>query len=175
MALSNSVPDLLKGEVAVVTGAGQGNGRAIALGLAKSGAFVWVGDIDLAMAEETVSLISQSGGLAAPLSWDIGDPEHSIAAAQAIRAGGAPASILVNNAAIEARGSSGDDNYQQVWARVLDINLHGTMRVTEALVDQLAERQGSIINIDSLQAFVALPAHSHPCSRLLVTSYPHPT
>jgi NAD(P)-dependent dehydrogenase (short-subunit alcohol dehydrogenase family) len=94
------------------------------------------------------------------LAWDIGDPEQSIAAAHAIRAGGAPASILVNNAGIEARGSSGDDNYQQVWARVLDINLNGTMRVTEALVDQLAERQGCIINIVSVQAFVALQAHA---------------
>lgn len=160
MALTDNVPNLLNGDVAVVTGSGQGNGRAIARGLAKSGAFVWVGDIDLAMAQETVALIEQDGGRGAALAWDISDPDQSTEAARSIRAAGAAVSILVNNAGIEARGSSGEDNYQQVWAKVLDVNLNGTMRVTEALVDQLAERRGRIINIASVQAFVALQAHA---------------
>jgi NAD(P)-dependent dehydrogenase (short-subunit alcohol dehydrogenase family) len=160
MVLIDSVPNLLNGEVAVVTGSGQGNGRAIARGLAKSGAFVWVGDVDLAMAQETVALIRQDGGRSAALAWDISDPDQSTEAARSIRAAGSPASILVNNAGIEARGSSGESSYQQVWAKVLEVNLNGTMRVTEALVDQLAERRGSIINIVSVQAFVALQAHA---------------
>ncbi len=160
MALTDNVPGLLSGEVAVVTGGGQGNGRAIARGLAKSGAFVWVGDIDLAMAQETVALIQQDGQHGAALAWDISDPDQSIKAAKSIRAAGSPVSILVNNAGIEARGSSGEGDYQEVWTKVLDVNLNGTMRVTEALVDHLAERRGSIINIVSVQALVALQAHA---------------
>jgi NAD(P)-dependent dehydrogenase (short-subunit alcohol dehydrogenase family) len=144
----------------VVTGGGQGNGRAIARGLAGAGAIVWVGDIDLSAANETVSLIRADGGSGTSVHWDIADPEHSARVATAIRAAGNPASILVNNAGIEARGVSGEDNYQDVWRQVLDVNLNGPMRVTEALRDQLVEQQGCIINIASIQAFVALQAHA---------------
>ena len=150
----------LDGRVVVVTGAGRGNGRAMAQGLAALGATVVVADIDGAAAEATADMLRQAGGQARAVRWDIADRSAGAAVRDGLRRDGLVASVLVNNAAIEARGSIGEPGYEDAWRRVLGVNLDGTMRVTEALLPDLRQTRGAIVNVVSVQAFVGLQAHA---------------
>jgi NAD(P)-dependent dehydrogenase (short-subunit alcohol dehydrogenase family) len=151
---------LLAGRLAVVTGAGRGNGQAIALGLAQAGASVAVCDVDPNTAREVAQQINTAGGDAWAVRWDISDGADALAAARTLRARGQPVSVLVNNAGIEARAVAGEPGYAAAWQRVMRVNLDGTMRVTEALLGDLRETRGSIVNIASVQAFVGLQPHA---------------
>jgi NAD(P)-dependent dehydrogenase (short-subunit alcohol dehydrogenase family) len=90
------------------------------------------------------------------LLWDIANPEHAEAAVQRIHASGGRASVLVNNAGLDLGAPAGDPEYAAVWRRVVGVNLEGTMLVTEALLPDLRATRGSVVNIASVQAFVAL-------------------
>jgi NAD(P)-dependent dehydrogenase (short-subunit alcohol dehydrogenase family) len=68
-----------------------------------------------------------------------------------------PVSILVNNAGIIRRGKVTDPNTRRDWDETLAVNLDGPYNMVTALIDQLRETKGSVINIGSIQSFVALP------------------
>ena len=146
---------LMQGQVALVTGAGRGNGRAIALGLAQAGATVWAADIDALCAAETAEQIKQIGGRAFGLHWNIAEAAHATAAVGLIHSQSPAVSILVNNAGVEGSGRIGEDGYVEDFRRVLDVNLHGTMLVTQALMPDLRATRGCIVNIASMMALIA--------------------
>jgi NAD(P)-dependent dehydrogenase (short-subunit alcohol dehydrogenase family) len=154
------LPRLLEGRLAVVTGAGRGNGRAIALGLAAAGATVAVCDVDVASAQDVVEQVKARGGNAWAVHWDISDSDHTEAATRMLLDRGHRVSVLVNNAGIEARAVAGEPGFVAAWQRVMSVNLEGTMRVTESLLGDLRATRGSIVNIASIQAFVALQPHA---------------
>lgn len=149
------VDGIVAGHAAVVTGAGRGNGKAIAQGLARGGALVFVADIDMKSAHETALDIEREGGRAVAVRWDIADPTEAVAAVEFIHRYVAAISILVNNAGIEGSGMLGDEAYPLNFERVIEVNLTGTMRVTQALIADLTSTRGSIINITSMMARVA--------------------
>ena len=97
---SNIAPELLRGRLALITGAGQGNGRAIALGLAQAGARVVVTDMNASAVDETAALVKQSGAEAWAFPLDVTSEEAC--AELAIRMGEKIGQIdlLVNNAGI---------------------------------------------------------------------------
>jgi len=150
-----SLEQLLAGEVAVVTGAGRGNGAAIAAGLAQAGAMVCVCDIDGTSASATADAIAAAGGHAFPVTWDIANPEQAEIAIEAIRSVVPRVSILVNNAGVEAGGNIGDPTYLTSWRNVMNVNLSGTVHVIQALVADLRESRGNIVNIASMMAQLA--------------------
>ena len=77
-------PRLLEGRLALVTGAGQGNGRALALGLAQAGARVIVTDLNEATVEETAETVRIEGGAAWPFVLDVTSPDACRALAQRV-------------------------------------------------------------------------------------------
>lgn len=149
--------DLLKGEVAVVTGAGRGNGAAIARGLVQAGARVFLADIDGDAARASAAAIDPGRETARGIAWDIADPSSAVAAVETIHSSVSRVSILVNNAGIEAVGTvnAGSSGFAESWRRVMDVNLDGTMRAVEALLPDLRAGGGSIVNIVSIQSFIA--------------------
>lgn len=149
------VPRLLEGQVAIVTGGGRGNGRAIAIGLARSGAQVGVADLDGATAAATAGDIAREGGRAFALQWDIADAAQAPNAVAAIHRQAPAVSILVNNAGIEGDGMIGEAGYQNAFHHVMSVNLEGTMLVTQALVADLKATRGCIVNITSMMASVS--------------------
>jgi NAD(P)-dependent dehydrogenase (short-subunit alcohol dehydrogenase family) len=157
---SPPTPTLLAGRTALVTGGARGNGRAIALGLASAGAFVWVADVDLAGAEATAAAIAERGGSGAAVRWDIGRADDVADVLATLRSRGGPVSVLVNNAGVEASAAAGDSAYADAWRRVMNVNLDGTMRVTEALLPDLVATGGSIVNVASVMAFVGLQSNA---------------
>lgn len=146
--------DLLQGKLALVTGAGSGIGAGIARGMAEAGARVLVVDINGKAAQETASTLP---GHAEGFTLDVSDRTVCDALAAAIRRGHGPIDILVNNAGIIRRGPVDAADAREQWDATLAVNLDGPYNMTTAFLDQLKETKGSVINIGSIQSFVALP------------------
>lgn len=139
----------LRGKVAVVTGAGSGIGRAIALQLAKDGADLSVWDLNRAAAEETIAMIKSGGGRAIACAIDASAEGDIAEAAARTRAELGPVTILVNNAGITGFCAFADITVE-TWDRMIAVNLRGPFLCTRAIVpDMLAAGWGRIVNISS--------------------------
>lgn len=152
--------NLLEGKIALITGSGAGNGRSLAIGLARWGAKIIVTDIDPEAAAETAILIRKEGFDAWSYPMDVTNIHSAKALAGAISAEHGDVDILINNAGILYRGDSDTDEAVESWKRVLDINLDGTYYTTIAFLPSLKRSRGTVINIGSIQSFVSLPTVS---------------
>lgn len=151
----------LKERVAVVTGAGSGIGRAIALRLAEDTAKIAIWDINEAGAQETAEMIRAAGGTAMAMNVDCSDKAAIKAAADAVRAAWAPISILVNNAGI-APFTPFLDTDDALFDKVIAINLRGPWLMTkEILPDMVGAGWGRVINITSSSVQTGSPAQGH--------------
>jgi NAD(P)-dependent dehydrogenase (short-subunit alcohol dehydrogenase family) len=154
--MSASLEDILAGKRALVTGAGQGNGRAIALGLAAHGADIVAADIDLAGAERTAAVLRGSGADAFSFRLDVTDAAACHALAQAIAQDIGEIDILINNAGIIIREGLDSPRAAENWRRVLDVNLTGVFNVTHAFLATLRKTRGTIVNLGSIASFVGV-------------------
>ena len=148
------MPGLLVGSIALVTGAGSGIGEAIATAMAREGARIVAVDINIGTAARVAQAV---GGNAVGLACDVADREACDALAARVRAEIGPVSVLVNNAGIIRRGKVTDANTRRDWDDTLAVNLDGPYNMVTAFLDQLRETRGSVVNIGSIQSFVALP------------------
>jgi len=153
MAVPPSVPRLLEGRLALITGAGQGNGRALALGLAQAGARVIATDINANSVEETARLVRTEGGEAWSFVLDVTSPPACEALAVRIGQEIGKVDLLVNNAGIIIRENMSSPHAGANWRKTLDVNVHGTFNVTHAFLTAIKNTSGSIINIASIAAY----------------------
>lgn len=141
----------LDGLSALVTGAGQGVGQAVALYLAEAGARVFVNDVVADRAEAAAEKIRAGGGAATALPFDVTD----YAAVTAAVEGCGGADILVNNAGNAGAGGWGRqlsvvESQPEDWDRFIQVNMYGPMYVTRAVLPHMIDRQwGRIITIVS--------------------------
>ncbi len=149
----NTAPALLADRLALVTGAGQGNGRAIALGLAEAGARVIATDLNQDTAHGTAAAIRRAGGVAWHWQHDVTDPDSSQRLAAAVQVQCGRVDLLVNNAGIIVREGSDSPRALDTWRQVIDVNLSGVFYTTHAFLDQLKATRGVIVNIASIAAF----------------------
>ena len=148
------MPGLLDGKIALVTGAGSGIGAAIAAAMAKDGARVVAVDINIGGASRTAKGIADD---AAFYACDVSDRDACDGLAAIVRRDIGSVSILVNNAGIIRRGKVTDANTRRDWDDTLAVNLDGPYNMVTAFLDQLRETKGAVVNIGSIQSFVALP------------------
>jgi 3-oxoacyl-[acyl-carrier protein] reductase len=140
----------LKGKVALVTGAAQGIGKAIALLLARNGADMVVSDINLEKAEETAKEIRAIGPKAMAVKVDVANLSDVERMVTGILEKLAKIDILVNNAGI-TRDKLILRMTEEDWDVVLGVNLKGTFNCTKAVVRHMAkQRSGKIVNIASV-------------------------
>ncbi|WP_297160687.1 SDR family NAD(P)-dependent oxidoreductase [Thermogemmatispora sp.] len=146
---------MLEGHTALVTGAGRGMGRAIALRLAREGARVAVADIDEQSSAAVAEEIRAGGGEALPLQLDVSREESVNAGVQQARARLGPITILINNAGI-FRDTPLLESPLEDWYLSLAINLTGQLLCARAVVpDMIAQRWGRIVNQASMMSKVA--------------------
>lgn len=150
----------LGGKVAVITGAGSGIGRGVAVRLAEDDARIAVWDLNKAGAEETAEMIRATGGTAIAIEVDCSDKAAIAAAAAQTRSELGPVAILVNNAGI-APFSPFLETDEDLFDKVIRINLRGPWLVTKELIpDMLAAKWGRVINITSSSVQTGSPTQS---------------
>jgi NAD(P)-dependent dehydrogenase (short-subunit alcohol dehydrogenase family) len=143
----------LPGKVAIVTGAGQGIGRATAELLSQEGAKVVVADVDPKGGGETARAIQEKGHLAHFVEADISrEADAKKISDEAVKVFGG-IDILINNAAIFVL--RGCDATAEEWQRSLGVNVIGTALVTKYAVEELKKRGGAIVNLGSVSSFAA--------------------
>jgi NAD(P)-dependent dehydrogenase (short-subunit alcohol dehydrogenase family) len=164
--------DALLGRLALVTGAGRGNGAAIARGLAAAGAEVIVTDIDKEAARTIADSIVADGGKARGFMLDVTDAESCARLARDVALLVGPIRILVNNAGIFLRGNMLAVDGRERWDRTMAVNVDGAFNVTAAFADQLKRTHGAVVNVASINSFTA-PAGSgvYPVSKGAIAQF----
>jgi len=143
---------MLDGEVALVTGASRGIGRAAALRLAEAGADVVVHASRPESLGTLAEEISALGRRAVVATGDVADPATAEAVVAAATGAFGAVDILVNNAGINTRSGTLDMPLDD-WQRVLDVNLNGTLHFCRAVLPgMIARRSGRIVNVSSTTA-----------------------
>jgi 3-oxoacyl-[acyl-carrier protein] reductase len=155
MSLLRAYPDTMRTELtersALVTGAGRGNGRAIARELAASGADVAVNDLDAERADATVEAIRAAGGEAIAVAADVSDEDEVAAMVAEGREAFGSIDVLVNNAGVGDAGPflerDDDGNFQLN----LDVHLWGSIHcITHTVDDMIEQGYGKIVNVSSI-------------------------
>jgi len=149
-----NMPGELSGKVAVVTGAGQGIGKALARGLSAAGAAVVVADVLAENAAAVARQIEAEGGRALGLAVDVSQSVSVRAMIDAALSELNRVDIMINNAGVFPRGMvlELDDD---TWNAVMDVNLRGTWLGSQAAARVMVEQGegGRIINFASVAAF----------------------
>ena len=141
----------------LITGAGHGLGRELALAFARNGAEVIATDRNLSGAEETKELIRQAGGRAESYALDVTALEMIDDLRQRLHAAGGPIDILVNNAGIAHGGPFLDVPIDKHLA-TYRVNALGMVSMTHAfLPDLIARPQAHLVNVASASGLIALP------------------
>lgn len=142
----------LQDKVAVITGAGQGIGEAIAMAFAEAGASIAVADIHLDNAKKVASQAEKLYKIhAEPVKVDVSNNASVVGMVAAIEEKLGNIDILVNNAGIVQAATPFEEISDQDWDRVLGVNLKGTIHCCKAVIPGFkARRSGKIINLASL-------------------------
>lgn len=151
------------GRAGVVTGAGSGLGREVAVGLAAEGAGVVLVDRDREAVEETLSLVEGEPGEAVPIVASVADEEALVAAIDHCRREFGVLDLIHNNAGIQGAADLLDTD-TALWDRVQDVNLRAVFWGCKHAVKHMAHNGGgSVVNTASMLASVgdpALPAYT---------------
>lgn len=154
---SQIAPKVLVNKLALVTGAGQGNGRAIARGLAQAGAKVIVTDIQGLNADAVAEEINFAGGKAWAFVLDVTSELACKNLAHTVYSDIGPIDVLVNNAGIIIREGVDSPKALQNLERMIDVNVLGTFIPTHAFLQALRSQRGCVINLSSIASQVGLP------------------
>ncbi|MFW5696741.1 MAG: SDR family NAD(P)-dependent oxidoreductase [Phototrophicaceae bacterium] len=147
----------LAGKVALVSGAGNGIGRGIALKFAAEGASVGVLDIDGTQAQQVVDEIVAAGGKGLALAADVSQEDQVNAVVKKLTDAFGTITVLVNNAAVMPAGRL-HETLPADFDRCLHVNLRGTYLLCRAVIPvMLKVHQGSIIHMASVTAILGLP------------------
>jgi NAD(P)-dependent dehydrogenase (short-subunit alcohol dehydrogenase family) len=151
-----------EGRCAIVTGAGSGIGRALALGFAREGALVCAADIDLKSASQTVAMLEDGERRGLAIDVDVSDGRSVTGMTGAALARFGKIDILVNNAGI-ASSYPAVDLPESEWDRVLSTNLKGVFLCAQSVAKAMIARGagGAIVNMSSVAAAVPTYEAAH--------------
>jgi len=153
----------LADKVTVVTGGGAGIGRAIARAFAEEGARVVVADINGAAAAETVSLITEDGGVGFAVATDVADPQSVQALVSATLDRFYAVHVVMNNAAIQVNKLI-EDTSPEEWARQMAVNVGGVFLCSKYFLPHLRATRGAIVNMSSVNGTFVEPMCAGYCA-----------
>jgi len=163
-----SMAETMTGKVALVTGAGSGIGRAIALAFAKEGAHVAVADVDSGGGAETVSEVKKLGSKGIFINCDVSKKAEVRAMVEATVTEFGRLDFACNNAGIhEPMPESLTELDEDLWDRIMAVNLKGVLFCMKCEVPQMQKQgNGVIVNIASLAGLISEPdAYSYTASK----------
>ncbi|MGH3518135.1 MAG: SDR family NAD(P)-dependent oxidoreductase [Haloechinothrix sp.] len=148
------------GKVAVITGAGSGIGRALAVELAKRGSRLALSDVDTAGIAETAALCEKAGAQANQYLLDVADRKAVYDHADAVSADFGQVNLVFNNAGVALTATVAELSWDDFeW--IVDINFWGVMYGTKAFLPHLiASGDGHLVNISSVFGLIAVPSQS---------------
>jgi NADP-dependent 3-hydroxy acid dehydrogenase YdfG len=149
-----------EGKVAVITGAGSGIGRALALDLAARGAKLALSDIDADGLAETVRAVEAFGAEVKADRLNVAEREEVLAYADDVVAHFGTVHQVYNNAGIAHNGNVEDSDFKDI-ERIMDVDFWGVVNGTKAFLPHvIASGDGHIVNISSLFGLIAVPGQS---------------
>jgi NAD(P)-dependent dehydrogenase (short-subunit alcohol dehydrogenase family) len=149
----------LQGKIVVVTGGARGIGAATVAALARAGAKVVIGDLDLAVAQATADRLGASA-----VQLDVTDPAGFTKVLDQVEGQAGPIDVLINNAGIMPLGRFEDED-DVTTVRQLEINLHGVIHGTREAVKRMRPRgTGHIVNIASVAGKAGFPGGVTYCA-----------
>ena len=153
---------MLQDKVALITGSGSGIGRAAALTFAREGAKVVVSDVDDDGGNETVRRVRSAGGAAVFAHADVTDAAEVEAMVRAAVDAYGGLDCAFNNAGVEGDPGGPVHEYSEdLWRRVIDVNLTGVWLCMKYEASEMLERGGgAIVNASSVYGLVAIPGGS---------------
>ena len=146
---------LLENQVALVTGAGGGIGRAIAQAMAVQGAYVVAVDVNLDAARQTVDEIGKNRAIASRV--DVASIDECADLRTSLKEQERAISVLVNCAGVVKRGLIDGPDAMDDWNTTIGVNMTAPFQLVRIFAPDLSARKGSIINVGSIQSFV----HAH--------------
>ena len=145
----------LTGKIAVVTGAARGIGFAAVEALAEAGATVVLTDMNAEVLQEAVAKLEAKGHTVDSAVLDVTDVAGVQAVHDAVVARHGRVDILVNNAGIAISNHPAETMADEVWKKVIDVNLNGVFWCCRAFGKSMLERgAGSIVNVGSMSGFI---------------------
>ena len=149
-----------EGKVAVITGAGSGIGRSLALDLAGRGAELALSDIDTAAVADTAGRCEKLGAKAIPFELDVASRAAVYAHAEAVRGEFGRVNLVFNNAGVALNA----DVVDMEWADfdwLMNINFWGVAHGTKAFLPDLIESgDGHVVNVSSVFGLMGIPSQS---------------
>jgi len=142
----------LKGKVAIITGAGRGLGRSMAVGFAEAGADVVLAARTMDQLEETAEMVKAAGGRSLIVSTNVAEEDQANNLAEKTLAEYGKIDVLINNAGITSPDSFLNQTFKR-WKLVLSVNLDGMFLCTKAVLPHMLEKKsGMVINVSSILA-----------------------
>jgi NAD(P)-dependent dehydrogenase (short-subunit alcohol dehydrogenase family) len=148
------------GKTAVITGAGSGIGRALALDLAGRGANLAISDVNLVTVAETAALCEKAGARVSPYELDVANRQAVLDYADVVMGEFGKVNLVVNNAGVGLMANVADMSWEDFdW--LMGINFWGVMHGSKAFLPHLiASGDGHLVNISSVFGFVGVPSQS---------------
>ena len=164
----------MKNKIVVITGAGSGIGRALALEFGKSGATLALNDFNEADLEETLAILKAAGTSSVLFStFDVANKKAMTDFAEQVKSKRNNANIVINNAGITGVDLPAYLIKEESYRRVMDVNFFGVLNGCQAFLPQLVENNsGSMVNISSVLGMIGVANSSDYCaSKFAVRGY----
>lgn len=159
-----NIESVFKDKVCVITGAGSGIGRALAVQLDAWGAHLALSDISQDGLEETLTLLgSERRNSVLKDIFDLANAADIEAYAPKVEAALGPADYVFNVAGL-ARVGSFDDSPLSSLETVMNVNFYGVVRMSKAFLGQLKQTRGGLVNISSIFGIIGFPGQADYCA-----------